>query len=213
MVRSMARPILIIGAGNVGEALGEGWLARGHDIRFGVPHPDDPKHAGLPKERLQPATERRGAEIVVLAVPYAAAQPAVAALGDLSGVILIDCTNPVGMGPDGLRLVVGPDTSAAEQIRAAAPGASVFKTLNQIGAENLREAAAYHPAPVMFVAGDDEARKPVVIELVSDLGFQAIDAGPLSAARLPESFGLLWIALAMKRGHGRKFAFAMIHHP
>jgi predicted dinucleotide-binding enzyme len=209
----MGRRILIIGAGNVGGALGERWLENGHDVRFGVPDPDNPKHAGLPRNRLQHAHERRGAEIVALATPYAAAQSAVAALGDLEGVILIDCTNPLGMGPEGLRLVVGHDTSAAEEIAAAAPGASVFKTLNQTGAENLLDAEAYHPRPVMFIAGDDEARKPVVIELVSEMGFQAVDAGTLSAARLLEPLAMLWIELAMKRGHAREFAFAMVRHP
>ncbi len=65
----------------------------------------------------------------------------------------------------------------------------------------------------MFVGGDDAAGKPVVMNLVSDLGFQAIDAGPLSSARLLEPLAMLWIELALKRGHSRDFAFAVVRHP
>jgi len=202
--------ILIIGAGNVGATLGRVWLERGHDVRFGVPNPSDPKYATLPKERLQPANELRDAEIAVLATPFPATQAAIEALGGLSGVTVLDCTNPLGMGPDGLHLALGYDTSGAERVAAWAKGASVFKTLNQTGAENMGSARAYSTKPVMFVAGDDAARKPAVMSLVSDLGFESVDAGPLAAARLLEPLAMLWIELVMKRGQSREFAFAMV---
>ncbi len=205
--------ILIVGAGNVGSTLGRRWLERGHDVRFGVPDPAKPRYAGLPRDRLQRADERRGAEVVVLTTPFAAAKSALEALGYLHGAILIDCTNPLGMGPEGLHLLFGHDSSGAEQVAGWAKGASVFKTLNQTGAENMADASAYHPRPVMFVAGDDDAKKPTVMELVSELGFHAVDAGPLNAARLLEPLAMLWIELAMKRGHARDFAFAMVRHP
>jgi predicted dinucleotide-binding enzyme len=115
------------------------------------------------------------------------------------------------MGADGLHLLVGHDASGAEQVAAWAAGASVFKTLNQTGAENMADAAAYHLKPVMFIAGDQLDKKPAVMRLVSDLGFHAIDVGPLRAARLLEPLALLWIDLAMKRGQARDFAFAMVH--
>lgn len=205
--------ILILGAGNVGSALGGRWLEIGHDVRFGVPDPDSPKYAALPKDRVQRANERRGAEVIVLAVPFPAAQPALEALGDLKGAIVIDCTNPLAMGPDGLYLTLGHDTSGAEQVASWAKDASVFKTLNQTGAENMSAAGAYRTKPVMFVAGDDKARKPAVLGLVSELGFDAVDAGPLRAARLLEPFGMLWIELALKRGLSREFAFALARRP
>lgn len=209
----MSQSILVIGAGKVGATLGRRWLEHGHDVRFGVPDPQSPKYAALPKDRLQPANERRGAAVVVFATPYAALASAAKALGDLSGAIVIDCTNPIGMGPNGLSLVVGHDTSAAEQLAALAPGAFVFKTLNQTGAENMADAALYHPRPVMFVAGDDGEKKKVVLELVHELGFDAVNSGPLHTARLLEPLAMLWIELAMKRGHARAFAFARVRHP
>lgn len=205
--------ILVLGAGKVGLAVGQAWLARGHDVRFAVRDPDDPKHAPLPRERLRRADHRGDADVIVVATPHAAAAEALAALGDLSGAAILDCTNPLGMGPGGLHLTLGHDTSGAEAIAARFPAASVFKTLNQTGAENMADARAYHPRPVMFVAGGDAALKPRVMDLVSDLGFEAVDAGPLAAARLLEPLAMLWIELAMKRGHARQFAFALVRHP
>ena len=63
---------------------------------------------------------------------------------------------------------------------------------------------------VMFVAGDDAANKPKVMALVGDLGFEVIDAGPLRNARLLEAHAMLWIDLALKRGQGRDWAFAIV---
>ena len=40
--------IAIIGAGNVGSALGRGWSAAGEQVVFGVPDPADPKYRSLP---------------------------------------------------------------------------------------------------------------------------------------------------------------------
>jgi 8-hydroxy-5-deazaflavin:NADPH oxidoreductase len=74
----------------------------------------------------------------------------------------------------------------------------------------MASATGYAAPPVMFVAGDDAARKPVVLGLVADLGFHAVDAGGLRAARLLEAFGMLWIHLAVNRKAGRDNAFAYL---
>ena len=134
-------------------------------------------------------------------------------LGDLSGKIIIDCTNPLGMGPDGLELVLGHTTSGGEQVASWAPAAATFKTLNQIGAASMDKAGSFPVPPVMFVAGDDESRKPVVLRLIAKLGFAAVDAGPLRIARLLEPYGMLWIDQALYRGRGQSFAFAITERP
>jgi 8-hydroxy-5-deazaflavin:NADPH oxidoreductase len=203
--------IAIIGAGNVGSALGRGWLRVGEDVVFGVPDPAAPKYGSLPRERVHtPPEAARYAETIVLATPWQATETAVKSLGNLSGKIVIDCTNPLGIGPNGLELVLGHNTSGGEQVAAWAPGAAVFKTLNQIGAGNMDKAPLFPISPVMFVAGDDEAKKPVAMSLIAKLGFEAIDAGPLRIARLLEAYGMLWIDQALNRGRGQNFAFALI---
>jgi hypothetical protein len=206
----MLMRIAMIGAGNVGSVLGRAWLGSGEDVIFGVPNPADPKYRSLPEERLRTApAAARGAEVIVLATPWPSTEAAVKSLGEVFGKIVIDCTNPLGMGPNGLELVLGHTTSAGEQVASWALGAAVFKTLNQIGAESMDKASLFPVRPVMFVAGDDPSKKPVVMSLVAKLGFEAVDAGPLRIARLLEPFGMLWIDQALNRGRGQSFAFAI----
>ena len=96
-------PIAIIGAGAVGATLGQAWLDHGQDVIWGLRNPADPKYAALAKERLKaPAEAVKEAEIVVIATPWSATQAAMKSLGSLAGKIVIDCTNPLGVDPDGL---------------------------------------------------------------------------------------------------------------
>jgi len=204
--------IAIIGAGSVGATLGQAWLRHGEDVVWGLRNPADPKYAALPKERVKPPAEAAsGADIVVIATPWPATEAAVKGLGSLSGKIVIDCTNPLGMGPDGLQLVLGFTTSAGEQVAGWATGAFVFKTLNTTGAGNMARAGEYPVRPMMVVAGDDAEKKKVVMDLVGKLGFAPVDAGPLKNARLLEPFAMVWIDQAIKRGRGRDFAFALVN--
>lgn len=207
--------IAIIGAGNVGGALGKGWARAGHAIAYGVPDPSHDKHrataeaaGGAALFSVARAVQR--ADAIVLAVPFEAVGGALAAAGDLAGRLLIDVTNPLRMGAGGLELSIGFDRSAAEHVASLAPSAAVFKTLNQVGFEVMANTAGYAAPPVMFVAGDDAMRKPVVMGLVTDLGFHAVDAGGLRVARLLEPFGMLWIHMALDRKAGRDNAFAYL---
>jgi hypothetical protein len=90
----------------------------------------------------------------------------------------------------------------------------VFKALNQTGFANMERAHEFAPLPAaMYVAGDDATRKPLVLSLVSALGFQAIDAGPLRIARLLEPMAMLWIHMALNRGEPMSRAFALTQRP
>jgi 8-hydroxy-5-deazaflavin:NADPH oxidoreductase len=114
------------------------------------------------------------------------------------------------MGAHGLGLDRGFTTSGGETVAGWLPGARVVKTLNQVGAEVMAATTGFAHPPVMFVAGDDREAKAVALGLVRDLGFDALDAGALRAARLLEPFGMVWINQAMLRGHGRDWAFAAL---
>jgi 8-hydroxy-5-deazaflavin:NADPH oxidoreductase len=202
--------LAIIGAGNVGASLGAAWSAKGHDVVYGVPDPQKPKYAALPRGAVRRGQEAvKDAAAIVLATPWRATAAAIRELGDLKGKIVIDCTNPLARGPEGLHLALGHAASGGEQVAAWAQRAAVFKTFNHTGAENMAAASRFDHRPVMFVAGDDATRKPEVMRLVSDLGFEAIDAGLLQTARLLEPLAMLWIELALKRGQGHAFAFAL----
>ena len=207
--------IAIIGAGNVGGTLGKGWARAGHAVTYGVPDPSEARHRATAEAAggaivasvLQAV---QAVDAIVLAVPFDAVGDALAAAGDLSGRLLIDVTNPLRMGAAELELSLGFDRSAAEHVASLAPRAAVFKTLNQVGFEVMANTAGYAAPPVMFVAGDDAARKPVVMTLVSDLGFHAVDSGGLRVARLLEPYGMLWIHMALDRKAGRDNAFAYL---
>lgn len=209
--------IAIIGAGNVGGSLGTAWAQKaGHEIFFGVRQASAEKTQALVrriggKTRAgAPAEAAAAGDFIVLTVPWPAAEAAISSMGDVAGKILLDATNPLAMGPDGLGLEIGHSISGGEKVRGWAKGASVFKTLNTTGYGNMSDPVFGGVKSVMFVAGDDAANKPQVIALVADLGFDVIDAGPLRNARLLEAHALLWIDLALKRGLGRDWAFARV---
>lgn len=207
--------IAIIGAGNVGKALGVGWSRAGHAILFGVTNPADAKHAEVTRVVGGAKVDTVGAaageaQVIVLAVPWDVVPAALAACGNLVGKIIVDATNPLTFGADGLALAIGFSTSGGEEVARMALGASVFKTMNQVGYAVMSDAGGYAVPPVMFVAGDDEANKPAVLQLVGDLGFEALDAGALRTARLLEPYAMLWIDQAIRHGAATDNAFAML---
>ncbi|MGL6208985.1 MAG: NADPH-dependent F420 reductase [Paracoccaceae bacterium] len=192
--------IAVIGTGNVGRAIGGGWTRVGHAVTYGSRTPEG-------GDQALPTNAVIGADVVAIALPWGAAEATIRGLGPLTGQIVIDCMNPLGMGPDGLGLLLGHTTSGAETVQSWLPQARVIKTLNQVGAEVTADTTGFPTPPVMFMAGDDPAAKATVATLLTDLGFEALDAGPLSKARLLEPFAMTWINQAMLRGHGRDWAF------
>jgi 8-hydroxy-5-deazaflavin:NADPH oxidoreductase len=206
------KPIAVLGAGNVGIALARAWIARGESIVFGVPTPDKYRDAVGALGPMATIGSTAGAidaaEIVVLATPYAAALEIARSVTDWSGRILVDATNPLAPGLAGLS--VGTTTSGAEQIAAAARGARVVKAFNTTGAENMAD--SHYPGGAVFmpVCGDDADARSRVIALAALIGFDAADCGDLKTARYLEPFAMTWIHMAIKLGHGRRFAFARL---
>jgi predicted dinucleotide-binding enzyme len=209
--------LAIIGAGNVGGALGRAWAEKaGHDIVFGVRDPKAEKTQSLvraigPKARAATTADAAAsADVLVLATPWPATESAIRSMGNLKGKIVLDATNPLTRGPDGIGLEIGHAISGGEKVQGWAAGAAVFKTLNTTGFNNMANPVYHGVKSVMFVAGDDAANKPKVMELVGQLGFETVDAGPLRNARLLEAHAMLWIDLALARGQGRDFAFGIL---
>lgn len=202
--------ISILGAGNVGMALTRALLHAGQPVTIGVPDPTryaEAVRALGPQATLtgsDEAVERGG--LVILAVPYPAALAIAQARADWQGRVLVDATNPLAPGLAGLSL--GTTTSGAEQLAERARGARVVKAFNTTGAENMADSRYAQGQPMMPVAGDDAAARQHVLALASLIGFDAIDMGPLSAARYLEPLAMVWIHLAFKQGQGRRFAFA-----
>jgi predicted dinucleotide-binding enzyme len=206
--------ITIIGAGAVGGNLARGWVRQGHTVVFGARDPTGLKLRPLLAElggsasALPVAEAAKQGEVVVLATPWEATLDIVRNAGDLRGKIVIDTTNPLAPRLSGLTL--GLTTSAAEEVARTAAGARVVKCFNTTGANNYLAPRYGDDAATMFYCGDDAEAKATVRRLGEDLGFDMVDAGPLSQARLLEPLALLWISLAYPGGLGREIAFRLM---
>lgn len=206
--------IAIIGTGHVGSAIAHGLARKGHTVILGARNPGAEGVTRLAAETgattMLPRAAAEAAEVILLALPWAAATAAIADLGPLPGKVVIDCMNPLGVVDGALGLMIGHTTSGAEVVQSLLPQARVVKTLNQVGAEIMARNAQLPHRPVQFIAGNDGAAKVVVADLLRDLGFDPLDAGDLTKARLLEPFAMVWINQALLRGKGRDWAFVAV---
>ncbi|WP_232702225.1 NADPH-dependent F420 reductase [Halobacterium wangiae] len=189
----------IIGTGNVGGALANGLAAAGHDVVVGSRDPDS-HHIEDTEVVAQQAAAERG-EVVVLALPADVVSDVAADLGDaLAGKPVLDPTNeyPTASG----------DGSVAERVAAAVPDAHVVKAFNTIGANLMADPVVDGDPASMFLAGDDGDAVGVAESLASDLGFEPVVAGDLSAATHLEHLARFWIDLT--QDHGRDIAFRLL---
>lgn len=205
--------IAIIGSGNIGGGLARAWRRKQHQVTFGARDPNDGELTALCTEigaRAAGIAECvRDADVVVLAMPYGALDAVLAAVGDLAGKTVIDCTNAVVRGEGGMSLAYGHTTSAAEQLQARIPAAHVVKSFNAQGAENLADPIYGGIAASNFLCGNDAEARRVVAQLVADVGFEPVDVGPLANARLVEPLMLLWMASSRAAG-SRDIAFKLL---
>lgn len=193
-----ADTIAIIGTGDVGGALGPEFAALGHDIVYGSRNPQASKvtallqRTGRGATAASPAEAAADADIVVLAVPGMAVEAVVTGLGDLSGKILIDPTNPLVRDAGG-KFAMGVETSNGQLIQALAPDAHVVKAFNTLNWRTMVEPqSAGGPVSIPLV-GNDEGAKRTVAGLVEGLGLEAIDLGPIEHAHHVEGMLILWI--------------------
>jgi predicted dinucleotide-binding enzyme len=201
--------IAVLGAGNVGGALGRIWLSKGHQIIFGVPDPRKTKRDVVAGAKITTNKEAVAqSEVVALSVPWQAAEDAIRDSGDLRDKVLIDCTNPVA--PDLKSLVLGTTTSAAETIATWARTSRIVKAFNTMGAVNYGNAQFGTQRADGFYCGDDQDAKNVVKPLIEDVGLNPVDVGPLRNARILEPLALLWIDLAANQGQGPNHAFKLL---
>ena len=202
--------IAVVGSGRIGSGLGRAWVRAGHAVVFGVRNPDDPKHAPLVAETGAVVTTLAaaldGADVTVLATPFSAVPDVARELPDWSGRVVIDCTNAIGPGPS---LAVGHTDSAAEVNARLLPGARLVKSFTAQGAESLAHPVYAGVRATNFYCGDDAHAKGVVRGLIEDVGFEPLDLGGLSAARVLEPMTLVWL-LASRALGSREFAFTLL---
>jgi len=197
LVPAVAETVAMIGTGEVAGALGPEFAALGHRIIYGSRNPDRPAvrelllRTGKGASATSQAAASAQADIVVLAIPWNAVQEVLSNLGDLSGKIVIDPTNPRVISNDGLRdyAVV---SSNAEIIQAMAPEAKVVKAFNTMGWETMIDPASSGGPVTVPLVGNDQEAKDTVAAIIEGMGLEVVDLGPIRYAHVVEGLYLIW---------------------
>ena len=204
--------IAIIGTGKMGVGIARLLANKGVKVALGS---RDPAKAAKLAAELGAGAEGGGiaaatklADVVILAVPFAAAAETISEAGGFAGKVLVDISNPIT--PDYRALTIGHTTSAAEEIQKLAPQAKVVKAFNTIFAQLLPAEARNGRTVQVFVAGDDAVAKKAVSDIVTKGDFEPIESGPLSNARYLEPVGEINIHFGFFLGWGTSAAPAWI---
>jgi hypothetical protein len=208
--------IAILGTGDVGKALGKGFLERGDEVMMGSRDRDKTvawaKQAGL---RALGGTFGEAAswgEAAVLATIWSGTENAIrlARPESLAGKLVIDATNPLvflpGQPP---ALALGHTDSGGEQVQRWLPSSKVVKAFNIVGHQHMIHPDFPAGPPDMFYCGNDAAAKRTVDRILIDFGWNTIDIGGIEGARLLEPMCILWV-LYGARGGGWNHAFKLL---
>ena len=194
--------VTIIGSGNMGRGIGTRAVTGGHSVSFvgrnlEVLEKVAAEVRAFAKDGAKVSTatldEAEFGDVVVFAVWYGANLELAKQLGNrLAGKVVVDIANPLNSTFDGLA--TAPDSSSAEDLaKAIANGAKVVKAFNTTYAGTLLTGEVAGQQLDVFIAGDDADAKAKVVQLVTDGGMRAVDAGPLSRARQIEGMQFLHI--------------------
>jgi 8-hydroxy-5-deazaflavin:NADPH oxidoreductase len=197
---------VIGGTGPQGKGLAYRWARHGHRVVLGSRSPERAQEtaaeitARLPDGSVSGAANTdaaRGADVVVLAVPYDGHDDLVASLADhLDGKVVISCVNPLGFdkqGPYGLDV---PGGSAAETAASLVPSARLVGAFHHVSAVTLWGADEYLDHEDVLVCGDDADAKAVAIELARAVTSRdGVDAGRLRIARQLEPWTAVLISI------------------
>jgi len=189
--------IAIIGTGNVGRALAGTFKKAGHNVTVFARDADKTRKVAAEVGASAAGSAREAAtaaDVVVFAIPYGAVGEVVKSLaGAAAGKVVIDATNPLRADYSGLATEGGP--SGAERLATLLPDAAVAKAFNTVLASLEADPNMYGTTlDVLFATDDDHARR-ILRDLISSMGFRAVDAGPLASARELESLAWLNIKL------------------
>ena len=203
----------ILGSGLMGGKLGTIWARAGHDVVFSY------ARSGRKLKRL--AREAQGnaragtpgeaaghADALLLAVHWSRVNDVLKQAGDVSGKVIVTCSLPMNAGNTGL--VIAHTSSGAEALAKWVPKARIVSAFGTVPSEVLFGVFAARRRsrrPSLVYCGDDARSKRIAAELIRDVGFDPVDAGPLRIARYTEPFTLLIAQLAYEGDEGPELAY------
>jgi 8-hydroxy-5-deazaflavin:NADPH oxidoreductase len=203
----------ILGSGLMGAKLGTIFARAGHEVVFSYARSNDKlkrlardaqgnAHAGTPGEAA------KDADALLLAVHWSRISDVLKQAGDLSGKVIVTCSLPMDAG--NTKLIITDTSSGAEELAKKVPKARVVSAFNTVPSEVLFgvfEAKRKNARPSLVYCGDDTRAKDAARQLIGDVGFDAVDAGPLEIARYTEPFALLVAQLAYEGEGGPELAY------
>jgi len=203
----------ILGSGLMGGKLGTLWAEAGHEVVFSY------ARSGQKLKRLAreargnaragtPGEAARDADALLLAVHWSRVDDVLKQAGDVSGQTIVSCSLP--MNADDTDLVIAHTSSGAEALAKKVPKARVVSAFGTVPSEVLFGVFAARrktTKPSLVYCGDDARSKKTAVELIRDVGFDPVDAGPLRIARYTEPFTLLIAQLAYEGDGGPELAY------
>ncbi len=200
----------VLGSGEVGRRLAEGFCGRGHEVMIGSRDPDKPElrdwlsgdGSGIEAGSFEQAAAH--GELIVLAVLGSAAEEAIADAGpdNFRGKVVIDAMNPLdfsgGFPP---KLSISGEDSLGERVQRALPDARVVKAFNTIGNPYFVDPSFSEGQPTMLIAGDDQEAKDTVRNVLTDFGWSdTVDIGGIEGSRELEAICIVWVKIGGARG-------------
>ena len=202
----------ILGSGLMGGKLGTIFARAGHEVVFSYARSEQKlkKLARDAKGKARagtPGEAAREADALLLAVHWSRVDDVLKQAGDVSGKVIVSCSLP--MNADDTGLVIAHTSSGAEELARKLPKARVVAAFQTVPSEVLfgvYEARRKARRPSLVYCGE-ESGKGVAAELIRDVGFDPVDAGPLQIARYTEAFALLVAQLAYEGEGGPELAY------
>jgi predicted dinucleotide-binding enzyme len=203
----------ILGSGDVGRRLGDGFIELGHTVKIASRNPNQEKiiewMAKHEKVKVSSGSFSEAAsfgELDVIATSWAGTDEVIRMANpkNFAGKVVIDVTNPLdfskGMPP---RLAIGHADSAGETVQRMLPDSKVVKAFNTVGNSHFIHPDFPGGPPTMFICGNDgKAKKTITDNILTKLGWETIDIGGIEGARLLEPLAFLWIMHYFRTGNG-----------
>jgi 8-hydroxy-5-deazaflavin:NADPH oxidoreductase len=191
----------VFGTGDVGKALGKGFIALGHEVMMGSRDAANEKALAWAREMGPKASTGTFAdaasfgEVIVLATLGVAIESALTSAGPerLRGKIVIDATNPLDSSGGRLKLAELAEGSAGEQVQRLLPGAHVVKAFNTVGNAYFFRPDFPGGPPSMFICGNDEDAKQTVTAILRDFGWDTVDVGGIDDSHYLEAMCMVWV--------------------
>jgi predicted dinucleotide-binding enzyme len=199
----------IIGSGEVGQRLGDGFIELGHTVKIGTRDPQKvaawvEKHGDKASAGSFSEAAEFGEDMVAIATLWTGTQSAIEMAGpaNFAGKVVMDVTNPLDFSSTPPKLAIGHTDSAGETVQRLLPDARVVKAFNTVGNPLMLHPDFAGGRPTMFVCGNDDGAKDLVRDIAFSLGWETLDVGGIEGSRLLEPLAMLWVVHYFRTKNG-----------